>query len=84
MALQNSKLVMNIDSNINKQHLFSLSEKFLNYLKKQRIFVQIINDRIEDKKLFSSFIFYVLKKKFFNMKQFSERLFYLNILISEV
>ena len=54
MALQNSKLVVvkcHINRNINKQHLFSLSEKFLNYLKKQRIFVQIINDQIEDKNL---------------------------------
>ena len=66
MALQNSKLVIvkcHIDSNINKQHLFSLSEKFLNYLKKQRIFVQIINDRIEDKKLTNSHHLYFMCSK---------------------
>ena len=69
MALQNSKLVMvkcHINRNINKQHLFSLSEKFLNYLKKQRIFVQIINDRIEDKKLTNTHhLYFICSKKNF-------------------
>ena len=68
-ALQNSKLVIvkcHINRNINKQHLFSLTEKFLNYLKKQKIFVQIINDQIEDKKLTNShYLYFICSKKNF-------------------
>ena len=69
-ALQNSRLVIvscHIDKNINKQHLFSFTKKFLNYLKKRGVFTEIINDRIENKnfKIKNKLYFICSKKKFF-------------------
>ena len=72
-ALNNSKLVIvycHIDKMLNKQHLFSFSEKFLDYLNSKKIYTLKINDLI-DKNFSSPELYFVCskdKKIFLNLK----------------
>ena len=63
-ALENSKLVIvyaHIDNNMNKQHLFSLTEKFLKYLNNQKIYIHVLTHEIK-KKYSSPEIYFICSK----------------------
>ena len=63
-ALEGSKLVLvyaHIDDNMNKQHLFSLTEKFLKFLNNQKIYTYVLTEKIE-KKSNSPEIYFICSK----------------------
>lgn len=64
-ALKVSKYVVvyaHIDKKLNKQHLFSLTENFLNYLKKQKIDVVDLSNKL-NKKFSSPELYFICSKR---------------------
>ncbi len=68
-ALNNSKIVIiycHVNRNIEKQHLFSLTEKFKDYLKKRKIFFYDVTNKI-NKRYMTAENYIICSKKKFNL-----------------
>jgi hypothetical protein len=68
-ALNKSKYVIvysHIDKKLNKQHLFSLTKNFLNYLTKKKIYIIDLTDKIQ-KNFKSPELYFICSKKKFTL-----------------
>ena len=73
-ALKVSKYVVvyaHIDKKLNKQHLFSLTENFLNYLKKQKIDVVDLSNKL-NKKFNSPELYFICSKRINILQNFKK------------
>ena len=76
-ALNCSKLVIvyaHIDKNMNKQHLFSLTEKFLSYLKRKKVYICVLTEKIK-KKINSPEIYFLCSKQKKQIANFKKNAF---------
>ena len=71
-AINNSERVIiycHIDERLNKQHLFSITLEFLNFLRKNKIYVLNLTDKI-NKKLSSPELYFLCSKQKKNLENF--------------